>query len=1102
MIIKKIRLWLAVFIAAVVLCSFAFAAPNPGGKASLRNQSFTQLGTAKVSSGVSMPYPTNRWFGSSYIYSVGAGRDYNPSATFKMAPRPLVFTTFNDYWSWESWGELTVNGEGYVLGFENVPANAMANNLVMNFGSNVPSYPTRYNLKVSIVKSDEQKISPDYTQLDSYSDWSATILCKDKNSNLFMKTTIGKGFVFTYNTYSEGVKPRIEGVWTTNSEFGSILTFYDKDGTEINVSTCFYSDMLIIRSANSTLGPIYYGVYTSSNAYFDIRNAGANNANLTVTFDANASYDNRFLSIALLSVGGDVNNAKNILGEYYPYAYNFIVDTNASYSFDKTSSNLNTKFNFTTENKRAADSSFSASPGTVVAIFPHHYRNGNITYDGIDTSRSFQTMRGLLNVLEGVSSFQTTYNFKGVLPALTFEVPANKTGQLQSYIDGVGTDKNFVITSVRNPDNNIQDTYYGGKALAKAANLIPVFHQASSYNSSNLTNRNNMIDQLKSQLKDWYSGSSGSKYFAYNPFPWGGIIGYPYYFGTQNYNDHHYHYGYFVYASALLAMFDPSFALESEYKGIVDLLIKDFANPPPLFGATVDQNFPVLRSFDVYEGHSWANGVGYSHNDGIDHESSSEAMNAWAAIILWGMVTNNQKFIDLGIYGYTTELEATKEYYFDNAAYYSGGSGPTNYAPYVPPYAYNSVGILSDNRIDYTVIWNRVNPMSQEIKGIQVLPLAPSMLYLGHNTAYAQSFYDQLAIGPNHTPSKWKSIWYRFRALFEPIASMPFLISSFETDSFTAGPAGEDEGSSLTYSYQFINFFNSLGKVNVNYYADAPGFVVMDTGSQKTYIAYNADAKRPKRVKFYQTGGTQVGEMTVLPRSFAKTSDFVNIETQSFGYVVFSSDTSKNVLVSGGVLDFDGNPDLNIIPASLPYENSDYIYLGPSFEITKDSGVNILSPIYLSVAFDTALIPSGYSINALRLVSYNNAGELVVTDNNPEIVQVNSKTIITVKIIDSGKYLLALSATPANANVIAYPNPYKPSKHGNIGIKFANLKQGAQIKIFNIAGEMVYSTKVNSDGEYLWDVNNNSGYKIASGIYIYHITSGGKTSKGKFAIER
>jgi endo-1,3(4)-beta-glucanase len=68
-------------------------------------------------------------------------------------------------------------------------------------------------------------------------------------------------------------------------------------------------------------------------------------------------------------------------------------------------------------------------------------------------------------------------------------------------------------------------------------------------------------------------------------------------------NDHHFHYGYIVYAAAVIAYLDPDWLNQGTNKAWVNSLVRDFANP-------VDDNeFPFSRSFDWYHGHSWAKGL-------------------------------------------------------------------------------------------------------------------------------------------------------------------------------------------------------------------------------------------------------------------------------------------------------------------------------------------------------------------------------------------------------------------------------------------------------------------------------------------------------------
>lgn len=87
-----------------------------------------------------------------------------------------------------------------------------------------------------------------------------------------------------------------------------------------------------------------------------------------------------------------------------------------------------------------------------------------------------------------------------------------------------------------------------------------------------------------------------------------------------------------------------------------------------------------------------------------------------------------------------------------------------------------------------------------------------------------------------------------------------------------------------------------------------------------------------------------------------------------------------------------------------------------------------------------------------------------------------------------------------------YPNPYIHSKYSQQGITFADLTEDVRIKIFTIAGELVYDsgmiTSV-SPGTFKWHATNQSGNYVASGIYIYLITNNqGDKKTGKVGVVR
>lgn len=92
-------------------------------------------------------------------------------------------------------------------------------------------------------------------------------------------------------------------------------------------------------------------------------------------------------------------------------------------------------------------------------------------------------------------------------------------------------------------------------------------------------------------------------------------------FGNACYNDHHYHFSYFVVSAAVLVKLKPEFSTNQPFVSFVDTLIRDTANP-----SSQDLHFPTFRSFDWFDLHSWSRGV-IPSADGKDQESTSEELN-------------------------------------------------------------------------------------------------------------------------------------------------------------------------------------------------------------------------------------------------------------------------------------------------------------------------------------------------------------------------------------------------------------------------------------------------------------------------------------------
>ena len=190
----------------------------------------------------------------------------------------------------------------------------------------------------------------------------------------------------------------------------------------------------------------------------------------------------------------------------------------------------------------------------------------------------------------------------------------------QQLIDNLKKDASIVTIDAR-------DSYFAGKQLASAANLLDVASQLK---------QTDIVDQLKSKLDKAFTERLSSKYFYYDT-KLKGIAAQTAAFGSEDFNDHHFHYGYFLYAASILGKYDSSFV--SKYRLYVDLLAADIA------GYETRADFPLHRNFDAYAGHSWAAGLS-PFADGNNQESSSEAIQAWNGAALWGKLTKNSKLAE------------------------------------------------------------------------------------------------------------------------------------------------------------------------------------------------------------------------------------------------------------------------------------------------------------------------------------------------------------------------------------------------------------------------------------------------------------------------
>ena len=213
----------------------------------------------------------------------------------------------------------------------------------------------------------------------------------------------------------------------------------------------------------------------------------------------------------------------------------------------------------------------------------------------------------------------------------------------------------------------VDDTYFGGKQLYRMAQLLSI---ASQLEADDLALEAKA--KLKNELETWLEiGKSDPKSFLYDP-DMKGIVGNKASFGSdKEFNDHHFHYGYFIYAAAVLAQHDKGFL--NTHKEAINLLVADIAN------YNSGEDLPLRRVFDPYAGHSWASGI-VPFADGNNQESTSEAINAWTGVVLWARQIENSQLETQANWMLSQEVLSTRYYWLglenNTPDYLSGFTSP------------------------------------------------------------------------------------------------------------------------------------------------------------------------------------------------------------------------------------------------------------------------------------------------------------------------------------------------------------------------------------------------------------------------------------------
>ena len=519
-----------------------------------------------------------------------------------------------------------------------------------------------------------------------YSDYSVTAGLYD-DSHMAMKSTFVKGSPYIFTEYGD-----TETIYISSSNITSI---FDGNGNEIltkNLTTLKtdHIGLEITDSDNKTrtkTAKSYYTLSVPENTTF--KKIGSY---IRVTFPGKNGY---------MSIGTMLN--KSQIETFYRHGYAFVTDTSVTYDYNDSSAKITSNYSVTTTLKR---NGFSNQ--TFQCMLPHQWKNST---DDNGSFATYTSVRGDMKAIEG-NSFKTVSEFAGLLP--TFALPTGSDFDGEAILGYL----NQLEDATKNL-NPAGDAYWEGKNLHPLGMGVLMADQIGATDL-----RDTFLKRIKKILVNWftYDGKDDISYFIYNQ-NWGTLYYEQSEFGANaSICDHHFTYGYFMFAATVLATYDEEFY--NDYKGMIEMMIRDYANP-----SDNDNEYCRFRAYDLYEGHSWAGG--YADNDsGNNQESASESLFSWVSMYLWGVLTNNDTYRDAGVFGFTNEMEAVEQYWFD----YDKDN-------WIDAWPYEVVGQVYGGINFYGTFFGG-QPLY--VYGIQWLPISEYLTYYGMNQTRCAEIYQGL----------------------------------------------------------------------------------------------------------------------------------------------------------------------------------------------------------------------------------------------------------------------------------------------------------------------------------------------------------------------
>ena len=804
-----------------------------------------------------------------------------------------------------------------------------------------------------------------YIQVQSYSDWGVVASMHDKSNANQVNITMANGSPFVWFERTKGTAANAPFTLWVGGEAN-----YNLDDAQGSYSVVSNSGTVLIvqvktpYNANAglhTVSTALYAIYADAGTWTrTMTNAPGKDGTVAIFQNPSANV----VVVAALPHNFTAATAMMAWNTMQPYACNKIVNTQTNFpspqtidvygksvtlGYDAAHGTVTDGLQVTTQQLNLPGCS-SANKNALQLTFPHHRQTiipvqlqmqglpalqwnsllgpvqgywGNAMYLQLKT-------RGLVPILPSVAiddpnitnptnSNQTaaediyetlvTWFFlqeptaPGKDPVTGLPLPLNLNGFSRNAGTYLGSADNTYI----NKTTTLREQMVIADQLAQSTNpklqvIDPRFGKTKAQVAAEM--RDVLLKTLEEMIGQWADVYT-TQVLQYNS-KFNTMYGYPAGYGAVgSLSDHHYHYGYFLRAFAAIGRYDPAWV--QKYTQIIYFLQRDVAN----FDRTAP-NFPFMRNFNPYYGHSWADGAAYGGNN---QESTSEAINFEVGMIELGEELNNNTIRDWGVLLYEQEIHAAEQYFFNqNADLTDTPSKPSDPCPTgkayfllmsSPPVCYNGnwprsfvtyaratdsstqrhtlISQVFNSQLTRTTFFD-ASPFAAYT--IEVTPAGPSMLYFARNQAWLQATWNQLTNDNQFYQAQWNPGNPQLGVYQNLVAAIQAMLPASATTGMKAALARINTrhpyypGAMDTTLKYLAYTLGTIGQVNPNVLPTIPDGEAFTNGGKTTYVAFN-NTSRPVSVSFIDAttgnsvyGPTQVPANSLLMNGGGKTTTF------------------------------------------------------------------------------------------------------------------------------------------------------------------------------------------------------------------------------------